>query len=179
MCDRIQIQRTKGWRLPAGAVIVDRRTKWGNRFRYRTREALARTPAIDGSTWEYEDRISSDGAIHDYHHADGHVTSHYIRYMTIVECVELYERCLVNPTPQLHLWQGSGKPWLTVVDVRRELTWKDLACWCPVGAVCHADVLLRLANPRGFPMTRCTASPQLTMEPPGGGVQTRPEPSGG
>jgi hypothetical protein len=23
---------------------------------------------------------------------------------------------------------------------------KDLACWCPVGEACHADLLLRLAN---------------------------------
>jgi Domain of unknown function (DUF4326) len=29
---RIQRKRTKGWRKPAGAVIVDRTSKWGNRF---------------------------------------------------------------------------------------------------------------------------------------------------
>lgn len=29
---RIQLQRTKGWRIPPGTVIVDRRTKWGNPF---------------------------------------------------------------------------------------------------------------------------------------------------
>lgn len=23
---------------------------------------------------------------------------------------------------------------------------KDLACWCPIGSPCHADVLLELAN---------------------------------
>lgn len=27
---RIQLKRIKGWRLPHGAIIVDRRTKWGN-----------------------------------------------------------------------------------------------------------------------------------------------------
>ncbi len=27
-----------------------------------------------------------------------------------------------------------------------ELAGKDLACWCPPGAPCHADVLLRYAN---------------------------------
>jgi hypothetical protein len=30
---RIQLRRTKGWRLPANAVIVSRPTKWGNPFR--------------------------------------------------------------------------------------------------------------------------------------------------
>jgi len=30
---RIQISRAKGWRMPAGAVKVDRTTRWGNPFR--------------------------------------------------------------------------------------------------------------------------------------------------
>lgn len=29
---------------------------------------------------------------------------------------------------------------------RRELSGKDLACWCPENQVCHADVLLKIAN---------------------------------
>lgn len=33
MPKRIQLQRTKGWRLPHGAVKVDRSTEWGNPFR--------------------------------------------------------------------------------------------------------------------------------------------------
>ncbi len=31
--------------------------------------------------------------------------------------------------------------------IRKELKGKNLACWCPLSAPCHADVLLRLANP--------------------------------
>ena len=34
----------------------------------------------------------------------------------------------------------------TVEDIRRELCGKNLACWCPIGQPCHADVLLELAN---------------------------------
>lgn len=30
--NRIQLRRTKGWRLPPNAVNVARPTKWGNRF---------------------------------------------------------------------------------------------------------------------------------------------------
>ena len=30
--------------------------------------------------------------------------------------------------------------------VRRELRWKNLACWCRAGLPCHADVLLEIAN---------------------------------
>jgi hypothetical protein len=31
-------------------------------------------------------------------------------------------------------------------DVRRELHGHDLACWCPPGELCHADVLLEVAR---------------------------------
>lgn len=31
-------------------------------------------------------------------------------------------------------------------EARTELRGKDLACWCPIGQPCHADVLLELAN---------------------------------
>ena len=30
--------------------------------------------------------------------------------------------------------------------IQRELAGKNLACWCPVGSPCHADVLLEIAN---------------------------------
>jgi Domain of unknown function (DUF4326) len=39
-------------------------------------------------------------------------------------------------------WEPSGWPDI----IRRELAGKDLACWCPIGEPCHADVLLELAN---------------------------------
>jgi hypothetical protein len=29
---------------------------------------------------------------------------------------------------------------------RRELSGKDLACWCPLDSPCHGDVLLEIAN---------------------------------
>lgn len=32
MPKRIQRKRTKGWRMPEGAVCVDRSTRWGNLF---------------------------------------------------------------------------------------------------------------------------------------------------
>ena len=31
-------------------------------------------------------------------------------------------------------------------DIRRELTGKNLACWCPLESYCHADDLLEIAN---------------------------------
>lgn len=33
-----------------------------------------------------------------------------------------------------------------IIDGLPELRGKDLACWCPLDAPCHADVLLEMAN---------------------------------
>ena len=41
---------------------------------------------------------------------------------------------------------GVGALPFTEEDVRRELRGKDLLCWCAEGAVCHGDVLLRIAS---------------------------------
>lgn len=37
---RIQLRRTKGWRMPPNTVKVDRSTKWGNPFRGQSAEVL-------------------------------------------------------------------------------------------------------------------------------------------
>lgn len=36
---------------------------------------------------------------------------------------------------------------LTEQNIIYELGGRDLACWCPEGEPCHADVLLEIANP--------------------------------
>lgn len=38
-----------------------------------------------------------------------------------------------------------------VADIRLALAGKDLACWCPPGQPCHADVLLEIANSEEAP----------------------------
>jgi SAM-dependent methyltransferase len=37
-------------------------------------------------------------------------------------------------------------------EARSRLAGRDLVCWCPPGAACHADVLLEVANPGGTAM---------------------------
>ena len=44
----------------------------------------------------------------------------------------------------LHTPQGR-----LVGEACQRLWGLDLACWCPMGQPCHADVLLEEANPRG------------------------------
>lgn len=39
-----------------------------------------------------------------------------------------------------------GAPMVTTSQLRQELRGKNLACWCKLGAPCHGDVLLELAN---------------------------------
>ncbi len=153
---RIQRKRIRGWRKPDNAVIVDRTSKWGNPFVFNSpREGLARVPAIDGSAWEYEGRISEPGADHAYHHPDGpngepgKITGHRVRLLTRAECVELYRLALFTGEPR-GLWHDRGLGGftrrITPDDVRRELAGKDLVCFCALNQVCHADVLLEVAN---------------------------------
>jgi hypothetical protein len=89
---RIQLQRTKGWRKPAGAIVVARPSRWGNPFLL----------GLDG------DREL---------------------------IVRRYREAL-----------GDGKLAFSERDVRTELAGHDLACWCPLDAGCHADVLLEVAS---------------------------------
>jgi hypothetical protein len=162
---RIQLKSTAGWRLPEGVILCDPRTRWGNPFRLVNRRgpgALVREPGVlTGQPWEYEGRISADGARHDYRHPNGKITACYVRYATATEVVELYRRALLRvPDEALRMSWPTARPTtlrampvkVTVDDVRRELAGKDLGCWCPIEDVlgnpypCHADVLLAVAR---------------------------------
>lgn len=50
MPKRIQRRRTKGWRMPEGAVYVGRPSKWGNLHRIRP-HALSRDVVDDYLRW--------------------------------------------------------------------------------------------------------------------------------
>jgi hypothetical protein len=145
---RIRLYRpaVRGWRAPDGAVYVGPGSRWANPWRWRTRNALARVPALDGSDWELETRISSAGRWHHYKHPDGRITPHAIRYLTRQECVDLYRHALTAPAGHVRLWQNGRTDKLTLADARRELAGLDLVCRCAPGQPCHADVLLELAN---------------------------------
>jgi hypothetical protein len=46
--ERIRLSRAKGWRLPVGAVVVSRPTKWGNPFRWSDYPATQTFEGIEG-----------------------------------------------------------------------------------------------------------------------------------
>lgn len=150
---RIRLSRRRGWKMPRGAVIVDRRTDFGNPFyrcdsygliRYGP-EHLARF----GREWDYEGRISSDGNRHDMWFAKDDIVETHVRWGTPAEWVELFELTLTDPTPGMMAAAPSRQGRMarvTVDQIREKLAGKTLACWCPLDSPCHADVLLRMAN---------------------------------
>jgi Domain of unknown function (DUF4326) len=97
---RIQLKRTKGWRMPPNTLKVDRSTKWGNPFKV-----------------EYKGMSP-----------------------------ELAVQSFKNVLDEFEEYQISSRLKVTIDDIRRELRGKNLACWCKSSEVCHADVLLEIAN---------------------------------
>lgn len=151
---RIQLQRTKDWRKPEDAVVVSRPTRWGNPFVYRNKSrGLVHYGPTHlerfGRAWDYEGRISAAGASHHMWFSDDDVVETYVRWATRAELVELYRLTLTEPTPgMLMAYPSRGGHFLkvTVDDIRRELAGKDLACWCGPLDLCHASLLLEIAN---------------------------------
>lgn len=131
---RIQRRRTKGWRAPLGAVYVGRGSRWGNPC------TQVRTPALDGTEWEWEGRSGkTSGRHHAFVHPDKTVTTHLVQDATREQAVAMYRASL------------DWRPFL-VEAIRTELAGRDLMCWCPLvdaggrPVPCHADVLLEIAG---------------------------------
>jgi hypothetical protein len=154
MPERIQRRRTAGWRMPERAVYVGRPTRWGNPFAYRDRSrGLVRYgpkhPERFGRAWDYEGRCSGPDISHDMWFAADDVVETYVRWATREELVELYRLTLTNPTPGMLAAYPSRRGYfakVTPVHIRIALAGRDLVCWCPPSAPCHADVLLEIAN---------------------------------
>lgn len=128
----IQLSRAKGWRKPAGAVVVARPSKWGNPFK------VGEKIESDGPLWPYAMR------------SDPWATSLDQEWARSGGLLELKS---VAPTrvEDVVAWYGwwfIEQPAL-MLTVEAELGGRDLACWCKVGAACHRDFLLSIANGGG------------------------------
>lgn len=123
---RIQRQRTKGWRMPEGAVYVGRPTKWGNPY------------------WDVE-RYGLDLCLRAFEN-----TAHGIWNPSIVEGwgqTEFIQRLWLKWLYEDHCrWMKRFNGRHPAEEIRIELRGKDLACWCPPLEKCHADILLEIAN---------------------------------
>lgn len=123
---RIQLHAERGWRLPPQARSVACPSPWANPFRI-------------GAPCGFR----KDGAPQ-------------IPALSREQALAMFERlCRGELADDMH---PHGYKWLkrlrrrypgrTVAQViRAELGGRDLACFCAPGSACHAEVLLRLANP--------------------------------
>ncbi len=130
---RIQRKRTKGWRMPEGAVYVGRPTLWSNPFKL---EQAKGWPRWGGAPpWHI---VGPDGRLH-FAEDDGkpiigrEAASRHDRRLAAGKAVELYVEVLRIFEPE------EDEFWTPIVG-------RDLACWCPLTQPCHADVLLEIAN---------------------------------
>ncbi len=64
---------------------------------------------------------------------------------TRAECIELYKRFVAGNAATKRKDVLASRE--LVASSAQELRGKNLACWCPMDEPCHADVLLKLANP--------------------------------
>lgn len=122
--ERIQLRRARGWRKPAGVVVVARPGRWGNPF------VVVPPSAVLTGHPERWYVVGPDANIH---------ATAPDRLQAQAAAVDLYRTALTTAQP-VHL----PDPWL--VHDLGELRGRDLACWCRPGDPCHADVLLELAN---------------------------------
>lgn len=130
MPKRIQRRRTKGFRLPDGAVVVTRPTRFGNPFRVMGRNEYLYCDASHRRT------ILTPWVIFD-HDQDWRRNP-----ATPEMAVAYYRRWLA------HEFDGFGvvRPCNVTAADLESLRGKDLACWCREGDPCHGDVLLVAAN---------------------------------
>ncbi|PFG19852.1 DUF4326 domain-containing protein [Serinibacter salmoneus] len=121
---RVQMTRQRPWRAEdPDAVIVDRRTKWGNP--YRIEEMRSRL-----------ERIAAELE-----------TPNTLDPRELV--VEAFRADLRHGPDSAWWWYGPHMQILRILSDLHELAGRDLACWCPLSSPCHADVLLELANRAG------------------------------
>jgi hypothetical protein len=129
MPERIQLRRTKGWRKPAGAIVVARPTDWGNPWQIEVRNLGYEVIGPDDS------RSSFD------HKAEAAIAAVGAYQTWLVDSEFGYVEWL-QPAQVEHLLALREQ---LLNDLSR-LRGHDLACWCPLDQPCHADVLLELAN---------------------------------
>ena len=69
MPERIQRKRTRGWRMPEGAVYVGRPTRWGNPFATGHGPGAWWVDAPDGERWFETHAQARRAAVDEYYYA--------------------------------------------------------------------------------------------------------------
>lgn len=116
---RIQRKRTKGWRMPEGAVYVGRGSCYGNPFR------------------AYEHCKGEDWGVMDTGRLHSPMGHGWTKVGAINFAIRAYEGVLKD------IYRPNSSAEYALIQT---LKGKDLVCWCPPDRPCHADVLLEIAN---------------------------------
>jgi hypothetical protein len=116
--------------MPKGAVYVGRPTRWGNPFVVRECPSpVCRADRLPAKHWHYYDPDA--GALS---------VSFGTRAEAVHESVRRYTAGVLDNGRDLYEYLPRPD------QVRGALAGRDLACWCPLDSVCHADTLLMIAN---------------------------------
>ena len=135
---RIRLSRAAGWRKPEGAVIVARPTKWGNPYRAGAPGCVLAVEPGEPLSMRYGIEqtlgvaLTPADAAHVFRRWLWDEVTIYPRFQTMVEADVLARRMAARRQ--------------AILDGLPALRGRDLACWCPLDAACHADVLIELAN---------------------------------
>jgi hypothetical protein len=123
MPSRIQRLRTRGSRLPATAVYIGRPGRFGNPFRVGNLHTVQLENPFS--------LLSKSPAL--------------IVPRDAAQAVDMFRAWLDH---DLHVPDIDQRR-TNLLDALPSLAGRDLLCWCPLDAECHADVLLERANPKG------------------------------
>lgn len=133
---RIQRKRTKGWRMPEGAVYVGRPGPFGNPFNFSSADNCWNALALGCRGDAAGRREASVKAFRQWvDDPRGRVAE--MDFGVVIEgrgkSVPIGPRAKAGAAPSCE-------------EIRTALRGKDLACWCALDKPCHADVLLEIAN---------------------------------
>lgn len=126
---RIQLRRKAGWRKPADAINVARPSRYGNPFVSSEVHPHGQAEIIlaCGIRQLVDDWWSAETVVELFAQW---MLGQPVLDPSFVSRQVLVPRKALPPVPDLAPLRG-----------------RPLACWCAPGRPCHADVLLRLANP--------------------------------
>lgn len=134
---RIQRKRTKGFKMPFGAIYVGRGSVWGNPFIVGRPSGVF--PEGAGKHGKAETMIEA---------------------LTLEQALEFYRNVVSGfLTPEMY---PAGHGWADrfrkhyrqhpTEVARRMFRDATVVCWCAPDARCHGDILLAIAGPRCDPV---------------------------
>ena len=76
---------------------------------------------------------------------------HVMRDQSVVATFTSKDQARAEAVQRLRMLLAEHRaPW-GPQDIRDALAGRDLMCWCPIGAPCHGDLLLGIANSEATP----------------------------